>query len=146
MFLMTLSELNNFESKVNKTNSCWLWTGELSHNGYGRFKFFNSKYQAHRITWELYRGYIPKGLLVLHECDTPACVNPDHLFLGTNLDNTLDVIKKGRWGGGGPIRLSKEQREEVINLRKDMKLTYRAIAARYKVSHITILRTVRGYT
>src|SRR4030095_5152697 len=53
---------------------------------------------AHRVAWQLYRGEIPIGLLVLHRCDTPLCVNPDHLFLGTTRDNALDCVAKGRWG------------------------------------------------
>ena len=74
---------------------CWIWTGaELK--GYGRM-VVNGKYlRAHRISWELYRGPIPDGLLVLHHCDVPACVNPDHLYLGSDLDNMRDRLRRGR--------------------------------------------------
>lgn len=85
-------------SRVRKTDTCWLWTGYLSH-GYGEIsrggrEGANAK--AHRVAWELFRGEIPAGLMVCHHCDVPACVNPDHLFLGTALDNKRDEIAKGR--------------------------------------------------
>ena len=80
-------------------SGCWLWTA--ANNGvYGtlrdnRENGFRSKF-AHRFSWEIHNGEIPNGFLVLHKCDTPLCVNPEHLFLGTYQDNRLDAIKKGR--------------------------------------------------
>lgn len=82
-----------FWSKVHITDGCWLWTGAL-RNGYGRFGSRPFKY-AHRVSWELANG--PTGdLKVLHRCDNPRCVRPDHLFLGTQLDNMRDRSAKGR--------------------------------------------------
>lgn len=77
-------------------SGCWLWTGAYFSTGYGALSINNQNARAHRVSWELNRGPIPQGLLVCHKCDTPACVNPDHLFLGTNLDNQRDMIAKGR--------------------------------------------------
>lgn len=80
---------------------CWLWTGGVDLLGYGRIKMrhglrqYRSEY-AHRIVFAHYRGAIAQGLSLCHRCDTPACVNPDHLFLGTQADNMRDMWAKGR--------------------------------------------------
>ena len=79
---------------------CWLWLGFISPDGYGTRL-------AHRRAWELARGPIPDGMLVCHRCDVRHCVNPDHLFLGTHLDNMRDMIRKGR-GGWTPAKPSPE--------------------------------------
>ena len=87
-----------FEAKfVPVTESgCWLWLGAWSWNGYGYIEYRKKKLRAHRVSWELHRGAIAGGLHVCHQCDVPACVNPDHLFLGTRGDNMLDCHRKGR--------------------------------------------------
>ncbi len=86
-----------FWSKVLRTAGCWEWQGGHYTSGYGTFSLGarNPAY-AHRVSWELHNGPIPAGLHVLHRCDNRNCVNPDHLFLGTNLDNTNDKTLKGR--------------------------------------------------
>ena len=96
---------HRFWSKVEKSAGCWLWTASKRNKGYGAFCYeaHGRKIQgrAHRFSWELHNGDIPDGLFVLHKCDIPACVNPDHLFLGTNDDNIRDMIQKGRHISGG---------------------------------------------
>ena len=88
-----------FWNFVNKTDGCWLWTGTLNGAGYGTIGLGRKdagKGFAHRVSWEIHRGQIPKGLLVCHTCDCKICVNPAHLFLGTYQDNVDDMIRKNR--------------------------------------------------
>ena len=75
---------------------CWLWQGARSSKGYGSVRYSGRAIGAHRLSWLLHKGPIPDGLHVLHSCDTPACLNPEHLFLGSNQDNVTDKIAKGR--------------------------------------------------
>lgn len=77
---------------------CWLWTAAVDGKGYGAFRMGKME-QAHRASWLLHCGPIPEGMCVCHKCDTPTCVNPDHLFLGTVLDNNADRDAKGRTRG-----------------------------------------------
>lgn len=77
-------------------NGCWLWLGYQQSGGYGQMYVERKRKLAHRMSWQTYRGPIPDKLLVLHECDTPACVNPNHLFLGTYSDNMRDCVNKKR--------------------------------------------------
>lgn len=85
-----------FWPKVEKSDGCWLWTSSTSGRGYGAFWANGGRIRAHRFSWELHNGSIPAGLWVLHHCDTPACVRPEHLFLGDRRANMLDAAKKGR--------------------------------------------------
>lgn len=89
-----------FWEKVVKTDGCWLWRGAIGKQwGYGQFRFEGRTQAASRVAWKLTHGKIEKGLCVLHRCDTPSCVRPDHLFLGTNQDNRTDCKNKGRANG-----------------------------------------------
>lgn len=88
-----------FWKMVNKTDGCWLWIGGISKSGYGNFWSGgrNGKtVSAHRVSWELHNGPIPEGLWVLHGCDNPQCVRPDHLRLGTQSENITEMVGKGR--------------------------------------------------
>lgn len=91
-----MNDLHRFALKVATAPGCWLWQATLNEHGYGVFYFRGRLRLAHRAAWEMLRGPIPDGLIVLHSCDTPACVNPDHLSLGTVLDNVRDMDAKGR--------------------------------------------------
>lgn len=95
-----------FYEKVAVSNDCWLWTGARGADGYGNILISKrgriSKHgRAHRVSWMLRFGQNPGRKLVLHRCDTPLCVRPDHLFLGTQLSNVRDMISKGRQKVGG---------------------------------------------
>ncbi len=85
---------------IESETDCWIWTGSSTkHQGYGVIKDKCKTKLAHRVSWELHNGPIPDGLNACHHCDTPACVNSDHLFLGTQKDNMHDAVKKGRVNG-----------------------------------------------
>jgi len=86
-----------FWSHVNKTDTCWLWTGGCNSTGYGHVYRNKTKRLAHRLVYEKYAGTIRDGLFVLHRCDVRSCVNPSHLFLGTQKDNCEDRDAKGRF-------------------------------------------------
>lgn len=97
---MTIEERFDKYVSVNEDTGCWIWTGARNCNGYGALSIrvggVRTSPSAHRASYTLYVGEIPKGLQVLHKCDTPLCVNPEHLWLGTQLDNVRDCIAKGR--------------------------------------------------
>jgi hypothetical protein len=93
---MAKDVIKRFLSKVSKSDGCWEWTASKQTYGYGKM-WFNGRLEcAHRISFILFKGEIPKGIFVCHVCDNPPCVNPEHLFLGTVGDNIRDMVKKGR--------------------------------------------------
>lgn len=142
-----------FWRHVRKGDGCWEWTSSYFDKGYGQFKALADAppVRAHRFSWELHNGPISEGLKVLHHCDNPPCVRPDHLFLGTPADNAADRNAKGRtavgdavgggWSGTGNRKLTDDD-IATIRLRRDE--TARAIARDYGVSHTTIVRLLNG--
>lgn len=143
-----------FWTRVNKNgpNGCWLWTGYKNEKGYGLMSvphLGTRSYRAHRYSWELVHGPTPSHRFCLHKCDTPACVNPDHLHLGSYRENTLDAISRGRdVSVGERNRRAILTEKEVLAIRADYKrIGLKAMTAKYpKVSSTTIYQAASGRT
>jgi hypothetical protein len=103
---ITSNDLARFWSHVTKTKDCWEYR---TTKRYGEFFCDRSSIMAHRFSWEIHVGEIPSNLEVLHSCDNTRCVNPKHLFLGTQKDNVQDMLQKGRGNRGGRYRFSPKQ-------------------------------------
>lgn len=106
-----------FEQRVELIpfSTCHWWVG-TQRNGYGIIKNKGKIISSHRASYTLYIGPIPEGLFVLHKCDNPPCVNPDHLFLGTCQDNATDKVKKGRQPKGEAVGTSKLKEKDIIRI------------------------------
>ena len=89
-----------FWQKVRVEDGCWEWTASRHYKGYGWFRVGDRMEKAHRVSYLLHHGPIPEGMSVLHKCDNPACVRPDHIFLGTQQENIADMVRKGRVSRG----------------------------------------------
>lgn len=136
-----LSE-ERFWSKVNKTDTCWLWLGCKIKSGYGQ-SVWNGKVQnAHRVAYQLARGEIPAGMFVCHHCDVKVCVNPDHLFLGTPKQNSEDACKKGLHRKGSSHGASKLKETDVKEILTSTESS-RVLGKRFGVDHMVILRIKR---
>src|SRR5687768_2203335 len=96
-----------FWEKVKTGDGCWPWQGGCRGKGYGQCFFRGKPHAAHRVSWMLANGDIPNGLYVLHKCDNPPCVNPGHLFLGTQSENMIDCARKGRVATIGKARFTR---------------------------------------
>jgi len=114
--MQTLEE--RFWLKVTKTDACWLWTAAQDGKGYGVFNIGHHRTsRAHRVSWVLRHGPIADEACVLHTCDVPTCVNPDHLFLGTRADNMADCHRKGRVQQGARHYMTKLTEADVHAIR-----------------------------
>lgn len=121
-------------------NQCWEWQYGLNH-GYGRLRHNRKLKYSHQVAWELTYGEIPSGLCVLHQCDNRACCNPNHLFLGTKLDNAQDMVAKGRQCKGINKHSNKLSPSQVIEIRARYAtgtISMRALSKDYPVSYPTI--------
>lgn len=152
-----MTEEERFWSKVDRggpvarvgLTACWVWTASIGSTGYGQIWLSASgrkHYKSHRLAWQFTHGAIPDGMCVLHRCDNRCCVNPEHLFLGTNLDNIADRVAKGRnhdiTGEKNPrARLSEN---EVLAIRASLERD-RVLSKRYGVSYSLISQIRNRY-
>lgn len=132
-------------------SGCHLWTELIDDCGYGKMRTGVGEQRkmekAHRISWKLKNGEIPDELCVLHKCDVRACVNPDHLFLGTKGDNQRDAQRKGRLPRGEDHLLSKLTANAVLAIRNPkIKMSDARFAARFGVSKTAVEKARRGET
>ncbi len=141
---------DRFWAKVRKTHGCWLWTASiLGGTGYGAFGMQRADGRAqpqyaHRVAWALTHGPIPHGQWVLHHCDTPLCVRPDHLFLGTQKHNMEDAARKGRLSVPRPSRrkITDEQREDIRQRYAAGDVTMQTLADEHDVTKTHIWKIV----
>ncbi len=147
-----MTQLARFEEKFTPEpfSGCWLWTANVARR-YGQFHLNGKPTPAHRASWILYRGNIPQRAYVCHHCDVKLCVNPSHLFIGTQADNIQDAFRKGRVKT--PIARALGERHgsskltvaQVSEIRADRR-SQRQIAASYGVSQQNILAIKQGRT
>lgn len=126
---------------THKTETCWNWTKYKIKNGYGRIKINKKLLLVHRVSFEIFKGNIPENILVCHSCDNRACINPDHLSLGTKKDNAIDMYIKKR----SPNR--KMTNDQV----KEMKALFNSghcrkeLAVKYRVSYSHLVSLINGF-
>lgn len=128
-------------------NGCWEWVGYYGSGGYGMMSRDGKNQRAHRISYEAYKGHIPKGMVVRHTCDNPACINPDHLILGSQKDNVADREARGRRTVvGEAIGTSKLTVEDVLAIRASTE-SLRVLADRYGIdpSNVWLIRTGKSW-
>lgn len=157
----TMTTEERFWAKVDKNGPiqphcpelgrCWLWKGSPDSDGHsGYFGFNRDRCRAYRFSWILHFGPIPKGLFVCHKCDNGLCVNPEHLFVGTQKDNIADASTKGRMVGASfPGELntqSKLREQEILEIRNSIGsgVSQRILAAKYCVHQASIWKVIHG--
>jgi hypothetical protein len=146
---MLLPTEERFWSRVNKRRKtqCWHWTSDMGSHGYGRLSLGDGRrMKAHRYSWELHNGPIPKGLCILHKCDNPPCVNPGHLFAGSQLDNIADMVEKKRHriGEKNPNAVLNEAKVKVIKRLLSEGVKNKDIAVRMGVTRSLISAIKNG--
>lgn len=125
-------------------SGCWLWTAQVDRDGYGRVRIHDSRRwlaaRSHRAAWLIYRGPISAGKFVLHACDNPSCVNPDHLTLGTHRDNMSEMRSRNRQAVGDRVAISRLTSRQVREIRRRLATLERhaTIAQDFGVTHRTI--------
>lgn len=139
-----------FWKRVEKKESCWHWVGPLGRTGYGCawMKYIPLRTSAHRLSWMIHNGPIPPGegyhgTCVLHKCDNPPCVNPEHLFLGTAADNATDKTRKGRTPHGVNHHKTKLKPADVLAIRESKLSNYR-LGMAFRVNPMAIKQIKQG--
>lgn len=137
----------SFWDRTDRSGECWLWTGAQKPTGYGNLMVNKVFWLAHRYAYSQAHGPIPPGTLVCHTCDTPACINPAHLFLGTNAENQRDMVAKGRSTFGTRSAGAKLNELKVLAIIAQWRGgmgTMKEIGGRFGVLATTVNEIVRG--
>jgi len=138
-----------FNNIIFGLSECWFWCGYVDKLGYGRWFFKREHLKAHRKSWQLFRNEIPEGKMILHHCDVRNCVNPDHLYVGTQRDNMRDCSNRKRFnhkprhGEENPV--AKLTTSEVLlmrSIREEKGLSYKKISQEFGVSTMTAYRAI----
>jgi hypothetical protein len=141
---------DRFRRYVDRTPTCWNWTANRPGGRYGHLKYLGKTLLVHRVAYELFVGPIADGLWVLHHCDNPACVRPDHLYLGTPQRNVLDKIERKRGGLGELHGRTQLTVSDVTHIREIMSAPgskmgrRKALIERYGISPTSISRIASG--
>ena len=142
--------MENFWNKVNKTENCWEWTASINNRGYGNFRYRSKTQKAHRVSWMLTFGEIPEGMNVNHRCDNRKCVNPSHLFVGTQHENNTDRNIKRRDGNFkgtlNPNRILDETDVKIIRMLSSLGCERRQMSQWFPVEESAICRIVAKKT
>ena len=140
---MKEKSIKRFWSKVEKTDTCWLWTGYKHNQGYGIVRLNGNIVRAHRVSYFLEHGIIPEGLHICHHCDNPSCVNPSHLFAGTHKDNMQDKVNKGRCNAvyGEKHHKASLTEEQVLEIRAIKNINQTEIAKLYGI-HFNVVSSI----
>jgi hypothetical protein len=144
--------VDRFWARVNKTETCWLWTGGATSEGYGDLMYQRHRHLAHRFAWQLANARaIPVGLVVRHRCDNPPCVRPDHLELGSVAQNVRDAYERRRrttgnptLGTGRPNALLTDELVATLRRRARSGQSITSIAKGTGFSYATVYRAIRG--
>ena len=115
-------------------SGCWLWEANTNAKGYGRLRNDGGSTYAHRISYQLHKGDVPNGMMVLHDCDNPSCVNPEHLHLGNNSDNMVEMYQRNRF----PNQKLTLDKVKTILSRLKLGVKQKDIAKEFKVHFDTI--------
>jgi hypothetical protein len=139
--------ISRFWTKVNKTDSCWLWTANTCRDGYGNITANKIQYKAHRYSLMIHGVVVPKGSIVMHTCDNPSCVRPEHLKVGSQLDNMKDKVNKNRQTKGESNVLSKLTESTVLEIRSLYpSLSVRKLSRKYNTCENNIRAIIKRDT
>jgi DNA-directed RNA polymerase specialized sigma24 family protein len=134
--------------RINKTDTCWLWTAGVKQNGYAQLTIKNKSYAIHRVAYELWKGKIPDGHVIRHQCRNRHCVNPDHLETGTSSENAMDKHRDRTIIKGSKHHLARLTEDDAAHIRilRGFGFTYKELCDMYDVSMTTIASVITNRT
>ena len=133
-------KLRTFETK----GGCWIWDLSLNDAGYGKATYNYKDYKAHRLSYMAFKGTIPDGLVVCHTCDIRQCVNPAHLFLGTQQDNVCDMVKKGRAATGNWFGIGNTNKSKPVKIENNIFESCKIASSQLNINYRTLLYRVNN--